>query len=132
MVAQNPGLTMKFREKTDDTVYFDASAKDKQDLLCLIDASIEDLETNRIEVLLHSGADQNILHEMREVIQDSMGDDEPVKMPRSLFMDLGSVASAWKFQGFDLSTPEEQEEFKVSQGTVESLLQIRREIAALG
>ena len=118
---------MKFKERTDDTVRFDASAEDKQDLLRLIDASIEDLERNRIEVLLHTGADESVLNRMRDVISESADNNDPIEMPGSLFASLTSVASTWKFNGFDLTELDEQQDWGVSQATVEALVEMRTE-----
>lgn len=125
MVAQNPGLTMKFREKKDDVVSFDATAEDKQDLLRLIDASSEDLEHNRVEVLLHTGADEDVLKRMRDIISETAGNDNQIEMPQTYFATLSNMAATWKFHGFDMFAQEEEECFGVSRKTIDAVLDMQ-------
>ncbi len=128
MVAENSGLAMKFKDVSDDTVYFDASAHDKQNLIKMIDASERELEGYRVEILTYTGAQKEDLDRMRDIISETIDDDSTVAMSQGLFQLMGSIASTWKFHGFDgYAEPEDDECLGVPRDTVDSVMKMRED-----
>lgn len=114
------GLSMKFKEMSDDIVYFDASASDRQALLAFIDASIKDFETYTVDISNHGTGKEN-LEKMRDVISEQVDKNSPIAMSSYLFGQMGITASAWQMQGFDRLPPEDYEKLDADKGTVEAV-----------
>lgn len=120
------GLSMKFREISDDMVFFDATVDDKNALLAFLDASLDDIDLNRVE-MGNVGANQPTLEAIREAISTQLDSNGPVTMSRSQFGYMGMAAKAWKTHGFDLAQPEEYDGLGVSKNTVETVIAMHAE-----
>ncbi len=111
------GLSMKFKERSEDTVYFDASAQDKTALLAFIEASIDDFDTYTVDIS-NFGTSMENLQAMHSVISEQSGNDEPVEMSTYLFGQMGTVANAWKTNGFEHAFPEDHDKLDADKDTV--------------
>lgn len=111
------GLSMKFKERSEDTVYFDASAQDKAALLAFIEASIDDFDTYTVNIS-NFGTSMENLQAMHTVISEQSGNDEPVEMSAHLFGQMGIVAGAWKTYGFEHVLPEDHDKLDADKDTV--------------
>lgn len=111
-------LLLKLNEMSDETVCFDASTEDKIALLAFIEASIEDLECDVVEIGTLSNVRKEEFEEMHRIISEQSGHDLSVKMPRDMFGKMGIVAGIWKRHGFEQVFPEDHDVLRADKDTV--------------